>query len=70
MREKGNVQLSISISAKGTIDSVEVRKSSGSPVLDEAARNTVLGQWHCVPAHQNGKSLAAKVAVLIQFISR
>jgi protein TonB len=70
LREKGNVQLSISISDKGEIDSVDVRKSSGVTSLDEAARHTVLEQWHCVPAHQGGKRLPARVAVLIQFISR
>lgn len=66
--EKGDVQLSISITAKGKIDAVDVRQSSGVPILDETARNTVLEKWRCVPAHQNGKDVAARVGVLIQFV--
>lgn len=68
--EKGEVHLSISITAKGTIDAVEITKSSGFPILDETARDTVLKKWRCVPAHQNDKNLAGKAYVLIQFESK
>lgn len=69
-QEKGDVQLSISITEKGVIDGVDIRKSSGFPALDDAARMTVLKQWHCVPAKRNGKDVAARVGVMVQFVSK
>jgi protein TonB len=66
--EKGDVQLSISITAKGTIESVDIRKSSGFSQLDDAVRTTVLQQWRCVPAHRDGKDVASRVGVVVHFI--
>ena len=37
----GNLQMSVSIKADGTIDSVDIRRSSGYPVLDRAAEAIV-----------------------------
>ena len=37
----GSLQMSVSIKSDGSIDSVEIRRSSGVPVLDKAAENIV-----------------------------
>lgn len=64
--EQGTVLLRVLVSAQGTSDEVQVRKSSGYPRLDEAARNTVL-RWKFVPARRGNEAVPWWVVVPINF---
>ena len=66
MGEQGKVILRVAVSAHGTADGVEVRTSSGSPRLDEAAANTVR-HWKFVPARRGDSPVASWVLVPINF---
>lgn len=66
MGEQGKVILRVAVSAHGTAESVEVRTSSGSPRLDEAAVNTVR-HWKFVPARRGDSPVASWVLVPINF---
>ena len=47
--EEGKVILRVSVNPQGTADSVEIKTSSGSQRLDDAAQKTVLN-WKFIPA--------------------
>ncbi len=64
--EQGRVLLRVHVTASGVADNVEVRQSSGSPRLDEAARETVR-RWRFAPAQQGERAVAAWVIVPITF---
>lgn len=64
--EEGRVVLRVFVSAQGSAEQVEIRKSSGFHRLDESARVTV-GHWRFVPAHRAGEPVAAWVNVPITF---
>jgi protein TonB len=66
MGEQGKVILRVAVSAHGTAESVEVRTSSGSPRLDEAAVNTIR-HWKFVPARRGDTPVASSVLVPINF---
>ncbi len=66
LRESGRVLLSVAVSAAGLAERVEVVSSSGSPRLDQAARETVL-RWRFVPARQGDRPVAATVTVPLVF---
>jgi protein TonB len=65
-REEGRVVLRVLVNAAGTADVVELRTSSGSPRLDDAARDTVR-RWRFAPARQGERAVAAWVFVPITF---
>jgi protein TonB len=65
--EEGRVMLRVLVSATGTAESIEVRTSSGSRRLDDAALETVR-RWRFVPARQGDRSVAAWVLVPISFM--
>lgn len=65
-REQGVVMLDVRVTAAGLPDTVEIRKSSGSQRLDEAARAAVLS-WRFVPARQGDSAVTAWVVVPIRF---
>ncbi|MEO8204512.1 MAG: TonB family protein [Betaproteobacteria bacterium] len=65
-REEGKVMLRVLVSPAGRADEVQVRASSGSPRLDEAARATVL-RWKFVPAKRGSEAVAAWVLIPITF---
>ena len=65
-REQGTVMLDVRVMSNGRADAVEIRKSSGSPRLDEAARAAVL-VWRFVPARQGETPVTAWVVVPIRF---
>lgn len=67
MGEHGKVMLRVYVSASGAPEKVEVRTSSGSPRLDQAARQAV-EQWKFVPARQGDEPVAAWVIVPITFV--
>lgn len=65
-REQGLVMLHVRVTPAGLPDTVEIRTSSGSTRLDEAARNAVL-HWKFVPARQGDTPVTAWVLVPIRF---
>jgi len=67
MGERGTVMLRVYVSAAGKPERVEIRTSSGSPRLDEAARQAV-EQWKFVPARQGDDAVAAWLIVPITFV--
>ncbi len=66
MRQQGKVLLRVLVNAGGTAAKIEVRQSSGSEMLDEAALDAVK-RWRFVPARQGSDPVAAWVIVPITF---
>jgi len=66
MGEQGKVMLRVLVNAKGTADKVELRSSSGSGRLDDAALDSVK-RWRFVPAKQGDQPVAAWVLIPITF---
>jgi periplasmic protein TonB len=64
--EQGRVLLRVVVRADGTAQSVELRQSSGSQRLDEAALDAVR-RWRFVPARQGSLPISAAVIVPIVF---
>lgn len=64
--EQGKVMLRVLVSAKGTTDKVELRATSGSSRLDDAALDAVR-HWRFVPARQGDQAVAAWVLIPITF---
>jgi len=65
--EQGTVLLHVYVSASGRPEKIEMRKSSGSPRLDQAARATV-ARWKFVPARQGDVPVGAWLIVPITFV--
>ncbi|MBL8409258.1 MAG: TonB family protein [Candidatus Accumulibacter phosphatis] len=66
MGEEGQVVLRVHVETSGRPSQIEVRKSSGSPRLDQAALDAVW-HWRFVPAKRGEEALAAWVLVPITF---
>jgi protein TonB len=66
MHEQGKVMLRVLVSVDGIAERIELKASSGSARLDQAALVTVR-QWKFVPARQGDRILAAWVVVPITF---
>lgn len=64
--EQGTVVLRVLVKADGTAGNVEIKTSSGYPLLDESARSTVL-TWNFIPATVDGKPVAEWYQVAIPF---
>ena len=64
--EQGEVLLKVEVSEKGAATQVAVTRSSGSTLLDEAARKAV-ERWRFIPARRGSETIAAQVAVPIIF---
>ena len=65
----GVVGLSIQVSAEGRASSVSVVRSSGQPVLDASARDTVLNRWKFKPARTaSGDAVASTLMQSIRFV--
>lgn len=65
-REQGTVLLAVSVGERGEVLRVSVRKSSGFPRLDEAARAGV-ARWKFRPGRIGGMAAASEVEVPIRF---
>lgn len=65
-RLEGLVLLEVTVDPEGYPSLVDVKKSSGHQVLDDAARGAV-EEWRFVPAEEGGLMIAAKVDVPIRF---
>jgi protein TonB len=66
MRQEGKVVLRVLVDTGGGASQIEVRNSSGSDVLDEAALEAVK-LWRFVPARRGDQPIAAWVLVPITF---
>ena len=64
--EEGTVTLRVVVSAQGTAESVDIRSSSGSTRLDEAAQRTVRN-WKFIPARRGDSPVQSAVLVPIIF---
>ncbi|MBN0989208.1 energy transducer TonB [Amphritea pacifica] len=64
---EGQVVLRAEIGRDGAVEGVKVEHSSGSDLLDQAARDAVQ-QWQFVPARQNGLAVASYVRVPVDFV--
>ena len=64
--EQGKVLLSVMVNADGSPIRVEVRNSSGSASLDQAALETVK-RWRFIPASQAGDNIESTVLVPLTF---
>src|SRR5690606_1702398 len=65
--EEGTVLLNVYVAADGSPEKIELRASSGSPRLDQAARETV-SHWKFVPAREGGRAVGAWIVVPIRFV--
>lgn len=64
--EQGKVMLRVHVLANGSADRVDIKQSSGSSRLDEAAREAV-SHWRFVPARQGADAVAEWVIVPVSF---
>jgi protein TonB len=64
--EQGKVLLRVLVNTAGSADEVQVRDSSGSPRLDEAARETVK-RWKFVPARRGEEPVPTWVLIPVSF---
>jgi len=64
--EQGTVMLRVLVSREGTTARVEIDKSSGSPHLDTAARETVRA-WRFTPARRGAEAIESWVVVPVVF---
>ncbi len=64
--EEGRVLLWVMVDADGSPSKVEVKTSSGSPRLDQAALEAVR-KWTFVPARRGSEAVAAPVLVPVSF---
>ena len=64
--EQGTVMLRVLVSREGTTARVEIDKSSGSPYLDAAARETVRA-WRFTPARRGAEVIESWVVVPVVF---
>ncbi|MCC6532294.1 MAG: energy transducer TonB [Burkholderiales bacterium] len=64
--EQGRAVLRVHVSASGRADAIELRASSGSPRLDQAARAAV-SRWQFIPARRGEEPVAAWLLVPITF---
>jgi protein TonB len=65
-RIEGRVELLVTITSTGHVESVTVNKSSGSQLLDQAAVTTVR-VWQYKPTIRNGVAVATTDIVLVLF---
>lgn len=66
LREEGKVMLRVYVSPDGNPQDIEIKRSSGSVRLDEAAK-TAVQRWRFVPARRGNAAVAAWVVVPIVF---
>ena len=66
-RMQGTVVLMILVDAQGNPIEVTIEQSSGSSLLDEAARKFIQARWRFVPAQMDGTPISAYARVPIKF---
>jgi TonB family protein len=65
--EEGELMLRVLVAASGAVERVELAKSSGFELLDDAALDTVRMRWRFVPAQRDGRAVESWVLVPIRF---
>ena len=65
--EQGTVLLNVYVDAGGRPEKIALHTSSGSPRLDQAARETV-SRWKFIPARQGERPVGAWLVVPITFV--
>src|SRR5262245_41475441 len=63
---QGKVLLEVAVTPEGQARTVAIRRSSGSSLLDDAAKDAV-GRWSFVPAKQGNQAVEANVIVPVEF---
>ncbi len=66
-REQGDVRMRVEIDELGRIESVSIIESSGSPRLDDAAREAIRS-WRCQPAERDGRPVPAVALQTMSFV--
>lgn len=67
---EGVVYLRASIAADGSVSEVLVHRSSGVPVLDAVALETVRQKWRFAPARRGNTPVASEAILPIRFVIR
>ena len=65
-QDEGTTVLRVLVKADGSAGEVQVKRTSGFPLLDESARNTV-ETWRFAPATVDGKPVAEWYQVEVPF---
>ena len=65
--ETGTDLLDVLVAADGRARDVRIERSSGFPLLDDAAVATVRRSWRFIPAKRDGVSVESRVTVPIRF---
>lgn len=68
MGQAGEVRLQVDIDEKGRPQAVSVLKSTGYPLLDDRARETVLKKWRFTPATQSGRPMSSRLNIIVEFV--
>ncbi len=68
MGVQGLVLLRVLVRANGSVAQVELAHSSGSPLLDSSAIQTVRDRWRFIPAQQHGAPVESWTEVPIRFV--
>ncbi|MBC7785867.1 MAG: energy transducer TonB [Methylophilaceae bacterium] len=67
LNEQGTVVLLVLVLEDGTAGKVDIKRSSGFPLLDDAAKVAVI-QWHFIPAKIDGKPINESYSLSIPFV--
>jgi len=65
-RQEGTVMLEVAVTREGRAHAVEISRSSGHSLLDDAAQNAVK-RWQFIPARRGSEVIEASVIVPIVF---
>jgi periplasmic protein TonB len=68
MGAQGVVLLRVRVQQDGSVAAVELVRSSGFALLDEAATRTVRDSWRFIPARLDGVAVESWVEIPIQFV--
>jgi protein TonB len=68
MGAQREVLLRVRVQQNGSVAAVELVRSSGFTLLDEAANRRVRDSWRFIPARLNGVAIESWVEVPIQFV--
>lgn len=64
--EEGVVELLLQVDENGRVTKAEVKKSSGFPMLDQAAVSGAM-RWRFIPATRNGEDVASELIAPVKF---
>jgi protein TonB len=67
LREQGMVSLTIHVEPTGRVAEIDIVRSSGFRLLDQAARTALL-RWRFKPALRDGQPIASELPYNIQFV--